>query len=75
MPVKFKKITELEITDKVLEIVKHKVENNEYESFDDLLNDLADLMSVFPKKDRVKALGIVGAVVVALTFIIKFFVV
>ena len=74
MPLRFKKITELEITDKVLEIVKTKVENNEYQNFDDLLNDLSDLLTVFPKKDRVKVISIIGVVIVAMTFIIKFFV-
>lgn len=66
MPLKLKKIMELEVSDKVLEIVKTRIENNEYDNFDELLSDLSDLLTVFPKKDRIKALAVVGAVVVVL---------
>lgn len=74
MPFKFKKITEIEITDKVIDILRQKIDKNEYTNFDELLDDLSQLMEVFPKKDRIKALGIVGAVTVAITLIINLFV-
>ena len=72
MPFKLKKILEIEITDKALEMIRKKVENGDYSDFDDLLQDLEKLLHVFPRADRIKAFGIIGIVVVAVAFIFKF---
>jgi t-SNARE complex subunit (syntaxin) len=72
MPLKFKKLTELEITDKAFEIVKTKIDKGEYNNYEELLDDLAKLLKVFPHKDRIKAIAIIGVVVIAITFIAQF---
>lgn len=72
MPFKLRKVLELEITDKALEIVRQKAMNGEYQNHDELLDDLTDLMNVFPKKDRIKALLIFSCATVAVIFMLKF---
>lgn len=73
MPLKFKKITEFELTDKAFEIVKTKIDKGEYNNYEELVDDLAKLLNVFPKKDRVKVISIIGFFVVLGLFIINFF--